>query len=436
MNAPAIEAERISKAYKLAGRQPRADTLVSAIGQWLRRIGSNAAVTSPPDSAHVRAAQSHRQVQETFWALHEVSFTIQAGDVVGIIGRNGAGKSTLLKILSRVTRPTHGSVTLTGRVSSLLEVGTGFHPDLTGRENVYMSGAILGMTGRELDHRFQDIVDFSGVERFIDVPTKRYSSGMQVRLAFAVAAHLDPEILIIDEVLAVGDAKFQASCIQKMKETAQRGKTILFVTHNLGLTRQFCSTALLLDQGRLVFSGAPSHAIQIYQGFDESHRSRELDQRSDRHGAGAFKFIAATVSGSDSADVPSATGESFVLNLVVQRGESVSRTAGRLHIAGVIRDPFGTIITTLSTHFVNQGVDTSAPLIKATFVCERNPLLPGQYTLDVWCGDDAGDQDYIAEALRFDIADGCFFEQSSDLRLPNARLHGSLMIPFAVHVST
>jgi lipopolysaccharide transport system ATP-binding protein len=436
MNAPAIEAERLSKAYKLAGRQPGADTLVSSIGHWFRRLSSKSAFPSSSGPTDVRVPQPNRHVPEAFWALHEVSFTIQPGDVVGIIGRNGAGKSTLLKILSRVTRPTHGSVTLTGRVSSLLEVGTGFHPDLTGRENVYMSGAILGMTRRELDHRFQDIVDFSGVEQFIDVPTKRYSSGMQVRLAFAVAAHLDPEILIIDEVLAVGDAKFQASCIQKMKETAQRGKTILFVTHNLGLTRQFCSTALLLDQGRLVFSGTPANAIQIYQGFDASHRSPELDQRFDRNGAGDFKFKAATLSGSASTDVPSATGEQLVLNLVVQRNENVSRTAGRLHLAGVIRDPFGTIITTLSTHFVNQGVDTSAALIKATFVCERNPLLPGQYTLDVWCGDDSGDQDYIAEALRFEIADGCFFEQSNDLRLPNARLHGSLMIPFAVHVST
>lgn len=202
--------------------------------------------------------------RETFWALNDVNFDIQKGDVVGIIGRNGAGKSTLLKILSRITEPTRGKIDLYGRVGSLLEVGTGFHPELTGRENVYLNGAILGMKKSEIARQFDAIVDFSGTEQFLDTPVKRYSSGMYVRLAFAVAAHLNPEILIVDEVLAVGDAEFQKKCLGKMHDVAESGRTVLLVSHNMAAIRQLCSSAVLLKAGRVELAGDPAKCIELY----------------------------------------------------------------------------------------------------------------------------------------------------------------------------
>ncbi len=203
--------------------------------------------------------------QEEFWALKDVSFDIQKGDVVGIIGKNGAGKSTLLKILSQITKPTDGRIALTGRVASLLEVGTGFHPELTGRENVFLNGTILGMTRKEVSAKFDEIVAFSGVEKFIDTPVKHYSSGMYVRLAFAVAAHLEPEILIIDEVLAVGDAEFQKKCLGKMKDVAGEGRTVIFVSHHLGSIRQLCNKGVLLEKGEMKKMGLIEDVITAYQ---------------------------------------------------------------------------------------------------------------------------------------------------------------------------
>jgi lipopolysaccharide transport system ATP-binding protein len=206
-----------------------------------------------------------KKEQETFWALKDVSFSIEQGEAVGIIGRNGAGKSTLLKILSRITSPTKGSFQLNGRVSSLLEVGTGFHPELTGRENIYLNGTILGMTRAEVKSKFDEIVAFSGVEQFIDTPVKRYSSGMYVRLAFAVAAHLEPEILIVDEVLAVGDAEFQKKCLGKMKDvSSNQGRTVLFVSHNMGTINQLCSKSILLKKGEIEMIGDSQKVTQAY----------------------------------------------------------------------------------------------------------------------------------------------------------------------------
>lgn len=207
----------------------------------------------------------HRPQDEDFWALEDVSFDIRRGEVVGVIGRNGAGKSTLLKILSRITEPTTGRVELDGRVSSLLEVGTGFHPELTGRENIFLNGAILGMSRAEIRRKFDEIVAFAEVERFLDTPVKRYSSGMYVRLAFAVAAHLDPEILIVDEVLSVGDAEFQKKCLGKMSDVATKsGRTILFVSHNMRAVQDLCHSAMLIDDGRVVYRGAVDRAVAKY----------------------------------------------------------------------------------------------------------------------------------------------------------------------------
>jgi len=219
---------------------------------------------------------------EEFWALRDLQFEIEPGDRVGIIGRNGAGKSTLLKVLSRITEPTTGRIEISGRVASLLEVGTGFHPELTGRENIYLNGAILGMTRGEIKTKFDEIVDFSEIEKFLDTPVKRYSSGMYVRLAFAVAAHLDPEILIVDEVLAVGDAQFQKKCLGKMEEVGREGRTILFVSHNMAMISNLCQTGMVLNEGKLEFFGQASDAVtRYYQNTNQRDAAHKREFKSD-----------------------------------------------------------------------------------------------------------------------------------------------------------
>ncbi len=252
----AIQVDDLGKSYVIQhrGREPYR-TLRDALA-----IGARNAVRSLIGQRATRA-----ETKEEFWALRGLCFKVEQGDRVGIIGRNGAGKSTLLKILSRITEPTRGRIAISGRVASLLEVGTGFHPELTGRENIYLNGAVLGMTRVEVMRKFDEIVAFSEVERFLDTPVKRYSSGMYVRLAFAVAAHLEPEILIVDEVLAVGDAAFQRKCLGKMEHVSTKdGRTVLLVSHNMGTIRQLCNTAIMLDRGNLVASGAVSEIVTRY----------------------------------------------------------------------------------------------------------------------------------------------------------------------------
>jgi len=261
-----ISIENLSKSY-LVGHQGPRERYLSLRDSLVRHAKSLGRKTL--DMACGRQIVQGDEVEE-FWALRDVSFDVQAGEVLGIVGRNGAGKSTLLKILSRITEPTKGRVTLRGRVSSLLEVGTGFHPELTGRENIFLNGAILGMSRRELKSKFDQIVDFSGVEKFLDTPVKRYSSGMYVRLAFAVAAHLEPEILVVDEVLAVGDAEFQAKCLGKMQDVANSGRTVLFVSHNMAAVAALCQKALLLSKGSVLAHGATSEILNLYMAKSAS----------------------------------------------------------------------------------------------------------------------------------------------------------------------
>jgi lipopolysaccharide transport system ATP-binding protein len=259
MSSTVISVENLSKVYRLGeiGSSTLKDDFVR-IGAWMR--GKSAAAGGSSET-HL-----HRREGNILWALRDVSFEVKRGEVLGIIGSNGAGKSTVLKILSRVTAPTGGTISIKGRVGSLLEVGTGFHPDLSGRENVFMNGAILGMTKAEIRSKFDEIVAFSEVEEFIDTPVKRYSSGMYVRLAFAVAAHLEPEILIIDEVLAVGDQKFQAKCIGKMDAVARTGRAVLLVSHNLMIVNSLCNRAILLEKGVVVSEGVPNKVAEQYIG--------------------------------------------------------------------------------------------------------------------------------------------------------------------------
>ena len=258
-----IQVEKIGKRYRI-GQAKRQTALSHAIGDALRAplrlLSGNSNVPSASSSGN----RNTKDGSPYIWALKDVSFDVQEGEVVGLIGRNGAGKSTLLKILARVTRPTEGRADLHGRIGSLLEVGTGFHPELTGRENVFMSGAVLGMRAAEIRRKFDEIVAFSEVERFLDTPLKHYSSGMQMRLAFAVAAHLEPEILLVDEVLAVGDASFQKKCLGKMKAVSHEGRTILFVSHNVAAVKALCSRAILVADGTIAFSGAVTDVIDNY----------------------------------------------------------------------------------------------------------------------------------------------------------------------------
>lgn len=254
-----IKLEHIYKQYQLG--QVGTGSLIHDLNRWWQKILGKEdpyIVISEPND-HTKTTNT-----DFVCVLNDINFSVKQGEVLGIIGRNGAGKSTLLKILSKVTAPTKGMITLKGRVASLLEVGTGFHPELTGRENIYLNGAILGMTKHEITTKFDEIVAFSGVEKYIDTPVKRYSSGMYVRLAFAVAAHLEPEILIVDEVLAVGDAEFQKKCIGKMKDVASEGRTVLFVSHNMEAIKNLCSRALLLDHGTIISEGTPEQVIESY----------------------------------------------------------------------------------------------------------------------------------------------------------------------------
>jgi ABC-type polysaccharide/polyol phosphate transport system ATPase subunit len=280
----------MSKAYRIGLKEKTRDTLMSTVGSWIKAPFENF-----QNLRRLNTFQHDGEAEDIIWAVRDVSFKVDEGEVVGIIGRNGAGKSTLLKILSRITEPTSGRAVMHGRLSSLLEVGTGFHPDLTGRENIYMNGTILGMSKREIDLKFDEIVDFSGVEKFLDTPIKRYSSGMQVRLAFSVAAHLEPEILIIDEVLAVGDAEFQKKCLGKMEAVANQGRTVLFVSHQMGAIQRLCSHCLVMQNGLLAFEGPTTKAINHYLSFHSQPDSTDgWFSLTDvpRLGSGEVKFEA------------------------------------------------------------------------------------------------------------------------------------------------
>lgn len=286
-----IQSENLAKAYRIGSKEELPDSFIGMFSNFLMAPIRNL--------RNLRRLNTFRERQDAspliHWALNDVSFQVCDGDVLGIIGRNGAGKSTLLKVLSRITEPTRGKVKLEGRVSSLLEVGTGFHPDLSGRENVYLNGTILGMTKREIDRKFDEIVGFSGVERFLDTPIKRYSSGMKVRLAFAVAAHLEPEILIIDEVLAVGDAEFQKRCMGKMQDVAQGGRTVLFVSHSMAAIKSLCNKGLVMEAGRVAYDGPVDGAIAKYLEQLESLGSRRQWTTSEAPQDDLFRLRAVEV---------------------------------------------------------------------------------------------------------------------------------------------
>ncbi|MCA5004107.1 ABC transporter ATP-binding protein [Sphingobacterium bovistauri] len=283
----ALEVESLSKQYRLG--QVGTGTLSHDLNRWWHKIRGK-------EDPYLKIGESNDRTKkgdsDYVWALKDVNFKIEQGDAVGIIGRNGAGKSTLLKLLSKVTKPTTGNIKVKGRIASLLEVGTGFHPEMTGRENIFLNGAILGMTRREIKRKFDEIVDFAGVERYIDTPVKRYSSGMYVRLAFAVAAHLESEILIVDEVLAVGDAEFQKKCLGKMGDVSKgEGRTVLFVSHNMASVKELCNSGILLQNGQLAFQGTALEAVSLYQKGANTNNHYEVSSIEEAVGNDNIKIL-------------------------------------------------------------------------------------------------------------------------------------------------
>lgn len=308
---------------------------------------------------------SRKVIKNEFWALDQVSFEVQKGEVIGVIGKNGAGKSTLLKILSKITSPTNGRVELNGRVASLLEVGTGFHPELSGKENIFLNGSILGMSRKEIKGKLDEIIEFSGIEKFLDTPVKHYSSGMYVRLAFAVAAHLEPEILIIDEVLAVGDAEFQKKCLGKIKNIAGSGRTVLFVSHNLGAVRSLCTSCLFMEKGKLQFMGSTEEAIKQYISGQNQQSSIKLSEISNRSGNQKFIFADYFLEDKNNNRIEEAVSGDFLrIVLLIREFEKVDYN--RLIFSLNFRDQFDHNVLSLTSDEIglNNSVSNSIQQIE------------------------------------------------------------------------
>lgn len=393
MGQVAIEVSELGKLYRLGRRQrykALRDTMADAMRVPVRLVksmaGRSVGRVRPPE----------------IWALRDVSFDVSHGEAVGLIGRNGAGKSTLLKILSRITAPTEGRVDLYGRVGSLLEVGTGFHPELTGRENIYLNGSIIGMRKREVDRNFDQIVAFAELERFLDTPVKFYSSGMYMRLGFAVAAHLEPEVLLVDEVLAVGDAAFQKKCLGKMSDVAEAGRTVLFVSHNMGAIQSLCPRCLLFDEGRLVMSGPTRECVAAYMQQSAASSQAMVVEFSEEPRDG-LSMRSASVS----SDERTPKG-------MLQMGDSLSITVEFESDRPVSRPRFGFVISShngIQVLNANNRYQPSpeyrTPVRAGTIRCDLGavPLMPGRYSVSLYLGDQFHDSHVVHDALSFDIVE-------------------------------
>jgi lipopolysaccharide transport system ATP-binding protein len=387
--AVAIQVQNLSKAYQIG--QIGTGTISRDIERWLAKLRGKEDPFLKIGEANDRAIKGESDI---VWSLKDINFEIQQGDAVGIIGRNGAGKSTLLKLLSRVTSPTTGSIKARGRIASLLEVGTGFHPELTGRENIYLNGAILGMRKKEIDKKLDQIIDFSGVERYVDTPVKRYSSGMYVRLAFAVAAHLESEILIVDEVLAVGDAEFQTKCLGKMNDVSKNeGRTVLFVSHNMGSVQILCNKGIVLQSGMIEYDGDIVTAINQYNALYLKTAS------SSYEGSGIIKSVKLI------REKNNALKE--VSTLKIEIFFSTEMPIKNVVLGFIIKDKFDIpLIGVNNRHYLNKSLNTSEisnGIIEVSF--DDFLLLPGTYKMDFFLGDSTTDLEEIKDALSFEIED-------------------------------
>jgi lipopolysaccharide transport system ATP-binding protein len=405
MSDIAIRVENLSKRYRIGLREEMHDTLVGATLDFARRPGKNLQRLR----RLTRFRQGDEDAEDIIWALREVSFEVARGEVVGVIGRNGAGKTTLLKILSRITHPTGGRVALRGRVSSLLEVGTGFHAELTGRENIYLNGTILGMRKAEIDHKFDQIVDFSGVEKFIDTPVKRYSSGMRVRLAFSVAAHLEPEILLVDEVLAVGDVAFQRKCLGKMDEVARGGRAVLFVSHNMAAVQSLCSRSILLIDGRIECDAGVDEAIAVYlSSVEQTDAECSLASRQDRQGKGPLKFTSIAFRDAEGKELESVmTGQT--VDVIIDYETSSEIDPHWLNVSIGFRDHLGRFLFNCPSQVFSAFDRKIAP--KGSLVCTipRFPLLQGKYYFNLFAAVNQDISDWIREAGTLQVIAGDFY---------------------------
>jgi len=379
----AIIAEHISKSYEIGVQ--RSSTLSHSLGTLLGRKTS----------------------KQKFLALNDISFEVNRGDSLAIIGHNGAGKSVLLKILSRITYPSKGRFTIDGKVSSLLEVGTGFHYELSGRENVFLNGTILGMSRQEIRQKFDDIVAFSGVEQFIDTPVKHYSSGMKVRLAFAVAAFLDPEILIVDEVLAVGDANFQKQCLNKMETLAKSGRTILFVSHNMAAVRNMCNKAILLERGNMIVQGDVNQVINQYLKRSSENAAVDLSQRLDRGGNGKIKFLSIELN-NDAAETIDFSLCGMPLTFLI--GYETFEPLNNVVFIIQILSQQGEIITTFN-NYLTEGpfFDISTGVNKVKCRIPKLPLPPGEYSVNLQSIVNLEWADDIENVFKLEVNEGDFF---------------------------
>jgi lipopolysaccharide transport system ATP-binding protein len=384
----AIVAKGLSKRYRLgAGVQGR---LTETMWDGLERT--------------VKRSRSASGRRDYIWALHDVSLDVHEGEAVGIIGRNGSGKSTLLKILSRITEPTRGDAWLNGRVGSLLEIGAGFHRDLTGAENIYLYGSILGMRGREVRRKFDEIVSFAEVETFMDTPVKRYSSGMHTRLAFAVAAHLEPDILIVDEVLAVGDLTFQQKCLDKMEQVASDGRTVLFVSHNMAAIRSLCDRAYLLDQGRIVASGSSKEVVEDYVRSTLAQKLIPLAERPDRSGDGSARFVSLHVAAVEGPSITSASRLRIELGYRTSSGEQLRLPRFVVTVlderdVGIFRFDSG----------LEPGIPDFLPPA-GTVACLTDPidLTPGRCRVHLSLLNGGNLADYVGDAASFEVEADAF----------------------------
>lgn len=429
MSEHAIVVENLSKSYLFGHRAGgpgmyKYTALRDVIGGEIRNFARKAV-----DVVRGRQVVQGDEIEE-FWALKNVSFEVNQGEVLGIIGRNGAGKSTLLKILSRITEPTAGRAFLLGRVASLLEVGTGFHPELTGRENIFLNGAILGMTRQEIRRKFDEIVAFAEVERFLDTPVKRYSSGMYVRLAFAVAAHLEPEILVVDEVLAVGDLDFQRKCLGKMQDVASKeGRTVLFVSHNMNAIQQFCGRAVLLHEGSIVDEGDPKNVISSYlAGLDYAGKIslRDWKHRVTNNDAKIIDFEVCDERGSHANSVLMGGKIRFVLTIELYR-PLVGMQCGIYVHSGA-----GEAILELRSSHDGLYIDGSAGRVTAEAVVDNVGLYPGEYTLSPWVCDRGYtvNIDWVQHCCRLSVFPGAHGELGLDAQF------GKYFVPSSWSVRT